>query len=34
MKVAGLEGQSMADAATGEHSTHICQATMGVTTEA
>lgn len=30
MKVAGLEGQSMQDATNSEHSTHICQATMGV----
>lgn len=30
MKVAGIEGQSMQDAAEGEHSAHICQATMGV----
>jgi MarR family transcriptional regulator for hemolysin len=34
MKVAGLEGQSMEDAAEGEHSAHICQATMGVNAEA
>jgi MarR family transcriptional regulator for hemolysin len=34
MKVAGLEGQTMKDAADGEHSAHICQATMGVTAEA
>lgn len=34
MKVAGLEGQSMQDATDGEHSAHICQATMGVSAEA
>lgn len=34
MKVAGLEGQSMQDATDGEHSAHICQATMGVNAEA
>lgn len=34
MKVAGLDGQSMRDAAEGEHSAHICQATMGVNAEA